>query len=554
MERSNRHQSFIFWLIIVIFGLICLGVLVSGAAFADGEETDPTSLTANSWSQQGQVITSQPSSPAAQFDDLACRLCHGDSEKEINFPSGETLPVQVDMETVDHSVHGTQAEEPLGCTDCHQPVNDYKFPHTPVESFDYRGYQLQNAVNCERCHVQSHLTSHESEGETAVSCTDCHGSHDVTPIDAGIDTATCETCHEEADVETAVSAELTTLIENGLFAEKANDSYCLACHDRSDIFMAFDNGDSQSISISADALNDSVHGADNSWQPLACADCHQQIEAFPHEPIEVATARDYHLEKYTQCIRCHEQNYDKSVDSVHGAAIEEGNSDAAVCTDCHGAHDTPVPDEPRERISHTCEQCHSEIFNEYATSIHGDALLSESNPDVPTCINCHGVHDINDPSTNLARLRSPQLCADCHADEELMSQYEISTEVFDTYVADFHGTTVALFEHQDPTVETNKAVCYDCHGVHNIKATDDPHAGIKDNLLVTCQECHPDATANFSDAWTSHFQPSLEHNPLVYLVNLFYQIVIPLTIGFFAFLILTDIYRRVRERLQATRS
>ena len=49
-----------------------------------------------------------------------------------------------------------------------------------------------------------------------------------------------------------------------------------------------------------------------------------------------------------------------------------------------------------------------------------------------------------------------------------MNKYEISTEVFDTYVADFHGTTVILFEHQDPNVETNKAVCYDCHGVHNI--------------------------------------------------------------------------------------
>jgi len=129
----------------------------------------------------------------------------------------------------------------------------------------------------------------------------------------------------------------------------------------------------------------------------------------------------------------------------------------------------------------------------------------------------------------------------------LMAEYDISTDVFETYVADFHGKTVVLFEGDDPLAETNKAVCYDCHGVHNILAPDDPHAGIKDNLLVTCQQCHPDATENFSDSWTSHFQPSLEHNPLVYLVNLFYKIVIPLTMGFFIFMILTDIYRRVRQ-------
>jgi hypothetical protein len=77
---------------------------------------------------------------------------------------------------------------------------------------------------------------------------------------------------------------------------------------------------------------------------------------------------------------------------------------------------------------------------------------------------------------------------------------------------------------------------------------DDPDNGIKANLLETCQQCHPDATANFSDAWTSHYQPSLEHNPLVFLVDTFYAIVIPVTVGGFAFLVATDIFRRVRLR------
>jgi hypothetical protein len=131
-----------------------------------------------------------------------------------------------------------------------------------------------------------------------------------------------------------------------------------------------------------------------------------------------------------------------------------------------------------------------------------------------------------------------------------MARYDISTDVFETYVADFHGETVTLFEHQDPNLETNKAVCYDCHGVHNIKRPDDPEAGIKTNLLVVCQQCHPDATANFSDAWTSHFKPSLENNPLVFMVNSFYAIFIPLTLGFFIFLIGTDVFRQIRIRLR----
>ena len=44
------------------------------------------------------------------------------------------------------------------------------------------------------------------------------------------------------------------------------------------------------------------------------------------------------------------------------------------------------------------------------------------------------------------RLQSPEMCGKCHADKELMQKYGISTDVFDTYVADFHGTTVAIFK------------------------------------------------------------------------------------------------------------
>jgi predicted CXXCH cytochrome family protein len=306
------------------------------------------------------------------------------------------------------------------------------------------------------------------------------------------------------------------------------------------------------LTIRPDDFHNSVHGDNNSWQPLTCTDCHENYR-YPHEPVTIATVREYNLAKYAVCASCHEQNYDHTLDSVHGEALARGVKEAAVCTDCHGAHDTRPLDEPRSRISLTCEQCHSEIFAEYADSVHGEALLLEGNPDVPTCVDCHGVHTIEEPTTAMFRVQSPQLCAQCHADVEMMARYDISTDVFDTYVADFHGTTVILFEHQDPTVETNKAVCYDCHGVHDIKAPDDPEAGIKANLLQTCQECHPDATANFPDSWTSHFRPSLQHNPMVYLVNLFYQFMIPSVLGFLGFLVLTDVYRRARLRLARER-
>ena len=206
----------------------------------------------------------------------------------------------------------------------------------------------------------------------------------------------------------------------------------------------------------------------------------------------------------------------------------------------------------RVEIATTCRQCHAQIYDEFASSIHGAALVEEQNTDVPTCVDCHGVHNIDNPHTAEFRLESPALCGDCHADEALMSKYDISTDVFETYVADFHGSTVTLFEKQSPDAATNKAVCYDCHGVHAILPMDDPEAiaSSKENLLKTCQKCHPDATTNFPDSWTSHFQPTFEKQPLVAAINLFYLLVIPATIGGMAMFVMTDAGRRLLGRGQ----
>jgi hypothetical protein len=90
----------------------------------------------------------------------------------------------------------------------------------------------------------------------------------------------------------------------------------------------------------------------------------------------------------------------------------------------------------------------------------------------------------------------------------------------------------------------------DCHGIHNISRPDDPQKGlqVKENLLKTCQKCHPDATTNFPDAWLSHYVPSPEKNPLVYYVNLFYRIFIPTVIGGMVIFVAGDIYRRLFKR------
>ena len=489
-----------------------------------------------------------------QTTDMACVTCHSETDAVVVLGDGTELPARVDPAAIAASAHGTLPEAPLNCTSCHAAV-EYQFPHEPVDFPDLRSYEIARSDNCLQCHSAPHDTAHPGpESDNPVICTDCHGAHDVQTAEqwrSGEGIETCVACHEVNEVPRSEPERLQAIIRAGLFKPASPNAYCLACHEQENFFVTLANGDELSMTVDRLKLGGSVHGADNDWQPLNCTDCHGAM-AVPHvEPITAESIREYNVQNYDRCAECHEVQYDATHDDVHGRLIEEGNLEAAVCTDCHGAHDTPPPNQPRGRISRTCAQCHAEINMVYETSVHGEALAQNSNEDVPTCIDCHGVHNISDPTTNLWRVNSPLICAECHADEELMAKYGISTDVFETYVADFHGTTSILF---DPSEEAegeetfNEAVCYDCHGVHDIRRPDDPESGIKENLVETCRKCHPDANESFSNAWTSHYIPSLEENTGVFLVQLFYRIVIPATVGGLGFLVATDIFRRTRTR------
>jgi predicted CXXCH cytochrome family protein len=332
---------------------------------------------------------------------------------------------------------------------------------------------------------------------------------------------------------------------------------CLGCHAEPSISMPLLNGELMSLFIDPESYASSVHGEGG----YACVQCHTGVGDYPHPAFQAEDRRDLSIQLYTACQRCHSGEYERTLDSAHEQARQSGILDAAVCTDCHGAHDTKrltdsasgelLPDS-RTWIPTTCARCHNAIFEKYLTSVHGAALVEDANTDVPTCIDCHGVHDIEDPRTTSFRLQSPQLCAGCHTDETLMAAYGLSTDVLETYVADFHGTTVTLFEKQSPDAETNKPVCFDCHGVHDIKRTDDPLKGlqVRENMLTRCQVCHPDASASFPDAWLSHYIPTADRHPLVYAVDTFYKFFIPTVLGGMGVIVALDFTSRLRAKLR----
>jgi predicted CXXCH cytochrome family protein len=330
----------------------------------------------------------------------------------------------------------------------------------------------------------------------------------------------------------------------------ATSADCLLCHSRPQLSMLLPDGEPLSLAIDGLTYAASLHGR---WA-MACTDCHTTLTGYPHQPLTAQDKREVARQFSDGCQSCHPNQFARQQDSVHQEALARGNAAAAVCSDCHNPHDTSAPAEPRSKIVATCGQCHSGIAEEYGPSVHGAALLNEDNPDVPSCIDCHGVHNIANPIKPQFLNRSPQLCASCHTDAGKMARYGLNTAVLNTYVADFHGTTVALFEKHSPDQLTNTPLCIDCHGTHAIKSIKDPDSPvIKANLLTTCRQCHPDATTSFPGAWLSHYSPSLQHAPLVYMAGAIYRLMIPLVIGGMVLFVAADASRRFIQRRPGAR-
>jgi nitrate/TMAO reductase-like tetraheme cytochrome c subunit len=346
-------------------------------------------------------------------------------------------------------------------------------------------------------------------------------------------------------------------LQNPRPAADAENSACLACHQNPQFSVNMPNGDAYSLFVDGQAFDHSVHGESS----ITCVQCHVGFEPGMGHGFTAASKREATLRLNETCARCHADQSDQEKDSAHAAARARGQMEAAICTDCHTAHEVrrirdaqtgAVLPEVRAWIPKTCQKCHNAIYEKYRNSVHGAALTDESNPDVPTCIDCHGVHIIDDPRTATFRLMSPQICAKCHTDNNIMSKYGISTQVLNTYVADFHGTTVTIFEKVSPDSATNKPVCYDCHGIHDISRVDDPQKGlqVRENLLARCQQCHPNANTNFPESWMSHYIPSPEKYPIVYYVNLFYAFLIPGVLGPMGLLVIMDFTRMLINKFR----
>ncbi|MCL4508577.1 MAG: cytochrome c3 family protein [Chloroflexi bacterium] len=386
---------------------------------------------------------------------------------------------------------------------------------------------------------------HPIEGRE--NCLLCHSATDrpapVPPDHGSYSQDTCAGCHwsSAGPSPTATPSPLPTP------ANTANrDLMCLACHQNQNMSIELSSGETLPLYVDVAKINQSVHG-----RRLACTDCHPSMAStvYPHPKVRYDSRRAYTTTYYEACKRCHFANYTKTLDSVHFSALGAGDHNAPVCADCHGTHYITKPASPRGNDSQACGKCHTDVYNAYAESVHGKALIGEDNPDVPACTTCHGVHSIQGANSNSFRLASTQLCARCHEDKQLMAKYGLSASVLKTYFEDFHGRTVGFYQRQGSDQQPTEPLCVDCHGIHSIKSAKDPSSPvIQANLQATCQKCHKDASPNFPSAWLAHYEPSADKAPLVYYIRVYYWVLIPMMIGGLLLHIGLDLWRMARNR------
>jgi hypothetical protein len=258
---------------------------------------------------------------------------------------------------------------------------------------------------------------------------------------------TCEVCHSQIAVDFHASIHA----QAGLT--------CVRCH----------GGDPNDPTIMAMSAGKGFRGKPSRHDvPIFCASCHADRAMMHQYGLDTHQFEDYQT-------------------SMHGKQWLKGNTDVAVCVDCHGQHRILPPGDPTStvypmNVAKTCSRCHadqalmskyglpSDVYQQYETSVHAHVLASGGRQEAPTCSTCHGSHTALPPGA----ADIPSICGRCHAQEKQLIE------------SSPHRAAIAA----------GAMSCISCHGHHGILAP-------TDKLFVTaCGSCHArsSAAANLGDS------------------------------------------------------
>jgi hypothetical protein len=453
-------------------------------------------------------VTSAWASQGAEQNET-CLACH--SEKGLTTKrGGRTVSLFVDVKRFSSSVHSA-----FPCTSCHADLEGKELPHeTPLAK-----------VSCGTCHTQEQEQHARSLHGRAIArgdalaprCVDCHGNHDILPVKDPRSAVAplkvpfvCGRCHREGTpVQMNRNIEQHDILEN--YSESIHGegllkkglvvaANCASCHTPHSILPHTDPNSSiarRNIAATCTKCHAQIEAVHRKtikgelWEKEAhvlpaCVDCHQ-----PHKVRKVF---------YTQgmadadCLRCHDKEHLRAADGrpleVRAAELAGTRHAKVACSQCHSEVNASRV-RPCETITRKvdCASCHAEIGQQYQRSMHGQ-LLAKSDPNAPTCKECHGTHRVlgrHDPQSLTFATNVPDLCARCHREgQKAALRYTGGQhEIIPSYNESIHGKGLLK------SGLTVTATCTSCHTAHRELPRSDPESTVNPkNVPGTCGVCH----------------------------------------------------------------
>ncbi len=399
---------------------------------------------------------------------------------------------------VDPAPLARSAHKTLTCAECH--VGTTEAPHE----------EILPPVPCQKCHAKASrvfATSVHAPADAEVECQSCHGGHEVKPA-AKLAAVPCRDCHDSV-----ARAYLGSVHARALAKGIQDAALCYDCH-----------GKAHRLRSHLDSASPTFHAR----MAETCGHCHADRALVERRRIPIPHA--YQL-------------YQKS---VHARAVAAGKP-AATCNDCHESHDLRRANDPRssiyrENIPRTCGNCHRKEAMAYRETVHGVAMANGVTKS-PVCTDCHGEHSIaaaRDPTSRVSVAAVSKTCSNCHEAQGINEKYGIPGGRLETYAESFHGLAVR-------GGSKLAANCASCHGVHDIRSSQDPKSAIyPDNLPATCGKCHPGAGENFAKGRV-HVSVTAREEPILFYVRTFYLLLIAVTVCGMSFHNGLDFFRKLRR-------
>ncbi|MCM8856180.1 MAG: cytochrome C [Candidatus Thiodiazotropha sp.] len=301
---------------------------------------------------------------------LICSTPIQSAESGVGMLLGETIPPGFDPET------GKRIIPNQRCLKCHGDENEktdtrddgsivdiYVEPHKIKDS-------VHGKQDCTNCHVTVTRVPHREAPEVVVGCVECHR----------------QTWDEHKDDPEGKHERLGVVVEQ-------IDSFMTSVHAR-------------------------PNTRDQSSTNATCYDCH---DAHNIGSLGSHQRAEHRLENPEVCGACHRKQLSEYRESDHGKAVlEKGDSESAVCSDCHTTHDIDSPEggSVMLTITENCGSCHEDAQKSYRSSYHGQVnKLGYTHS--AKCFDCHGGHkvrSVDDPTSTIHLDNRLETCNKCHED------------------------------------------------------------------------------------------------------------------------------------------